>query len=89
MKARSSGRKSVLGSPKTAQELVDLYFLDMRSALLETAATLDRLERASNGRAAFNDPRIVKLLKAAELLHTMRRNRAEQFLMLFSEGCAP
>ena len=39
----------ILGSPKTAEELLEIYFLDMRSALLETAAALDRIQRSENG----------------------------------------
>ena len=38
-------KRNPLGSPKGAAELLDMYFLDMRSALLEVAATLDRIER--------------------------------------------
>ena len=85
MKKTKRRTPAATGSPKSALELVDLYFLDMRSALLETAAALDRVERAGNSRAAFDDPRIVKILQAAELLHTARHNRAEQFQLLFSE----
>lgn len=81
---RTSG--GALGSPKSAPELVNLYFLDMRSALLETAAALDRIERARDGDAAFTDPRMLKLLEAAKLLHSAQHNRAEQFQILFSES---
>ena len=37
---------NTLPSGKTAMELLELYFLDMRSHLLEVAAGLDRIERA-------------------------------------------
>lgn len=77
--------KPVLASPRTAEKLLDLYFLDMRSALLETAATLDRIERAENGSATFQDPRIRKLVEACDILKEGRQNRAEQFLNLFSD----
>jgi hypothetical protein len=78
----SSGK---LGSPKLARELLDMYFLDLRSALLETAATLDRIERAEGAAEAFKDPRVKKLMDACNILQNGKRNRAEQFLLLFSD----
>ncbi len=48
----------VLDVPKTSKELLDMYFLDMRSALLETAAALDRIERAEGGVNIFGDLRL-------------------------------
>ncbi len=77
--------KPVLSSPRTAKELLDIYFLDMRSALLETAAALDRIERAENGSEIFRDPRIRNLMAACEILKEGKRNRAEQFLQLLSD----
>ena len=77
--------KQGLPSPRTAEELLDIYFLDMRSALLETAAALDRIERAENGSDIFRDPRIGKLTEACEILKGGRKNRTEQFLTLFSD----
>jgi hypothetical protein len=80
-----SPTKPALASPKTAEELLDIYFVDMRSALLETAAALDRIERAENGSDVFEDPRIRRLTDACDILKNGRQNRAEQFLNLFSE----
>ena len=73
------------GSPRSAPELLDLFFLDMRCALLETAAALDRIERAADGARAFDDPRMLKIKEALSLLASASGNRAEQFLRLFSE----
>ena len=77
--------KPVLPSPRTAEELLNIYFLDMRSALLETAAALDRIERAEKGSDIFQDPRIRRLVEACDILKNGSRNRAEQFLNLFSD----
>jgi hypothetical protein len=74
-----------LRSPKTAQELLDIYYLDIRCALLETAAALDRMERADNWEKAKKDPRIQKLMKACDLIKESEGNRVEHFLILFSE----
>ncbi len=60
-------KKTVSGSPKTAEELLEIYFLDMRSALLETAAAMDRIERAENGVDVLKDPRILMLKQACEM----------------------
>jgi len=83
--AKNDNRKSGLGSPKTAEKLLDIYFLDMRSALLETAAAMDRIERAENGKGVFQDPRIRKLTQACKILKSGKENRAEQLLVLFSD----
>jgi hypothetical protein len=74
-----------LGSPKSAKELLDMYFFEARSALLETAATLDRIERAKGGERIFLDPRVQKLMEALDLIKRARGNRAERFQILFSE----
>lgn len=80
-----SSTRAVLGSPRSAEDLLDMYFLDMRCALLETAASLDRIERADNGTDTFRDPRIRKLNKACDILKNGKQNRAEQVLVAFSD----
>ena len=77
--------RSPLKPPKTAKELLDMYFLDIRSALLEVAAGLDRIERAHSEGDVFEDPRLEKLFDACEIIRKGKKNRAEQFLTLFSE----
>lgn len=74
-----------LSSPKAAAELIDMYFLEARSHLLETAAILDRIQRALGSADGLTDPRIEQLKAACEIIKTGRRNRAEQFLLLFSD----
>jgi hypothetical protein len=79
----------VLPSPKSARELLDLYFLDMRSALLETASAFDRIERAGGGADALAaDPRIGRLLKALDIIAHSRGDRAARMLAAFSEPSA-
>lgn len=77
-----------LPSPKTAMELLDLYFLDARSQLLETAAIMDRIARASGGSEANKDPRLDKLRQACGILSDGAPNRAERFQLLFSDPVA-
>lgn len=75
----------VLDVPKTSKELLDMYFLDMRSALLETAAALDRIERAEGGVNIFGDLRLKNIIEACDLIRNSKGNRAEQFQLLFSD----
>lgn len=75
-----------LPCPRTAPELLDMYFLDIRSHLLEAASGLDRISRAAKSEEAMNDPRAVQLMKALEVLGKPGTDRAERFLELFSEG---
>ena len=77
-------RPAKLHSGKSAGELLDMYFLDARMHLLETAATLDRLERARGFEQVKDDPRLKKLLAAAKLIADGKPERAERFQRLFS-----
>ena len=77
--------KQKLPSPKTAAELLDIYYLPMRSALLETAAGLDRIQRAAGGEEAMKDPRVQRLMAGGGLLAGEGDDRALQFQELLSE----
>ncbi len=81
--------KPVLGSPKTAEELLNLYFLDMRSALLETAAAMDRIQRAEKGDEVLKDPRMQQLNDALEILKSGQEGRVERFLRRLSDPVEP
>lgn len=80
-----NSEKPVLGSPKTAEELLEIYFLHMRSALLETAAAMDRIQRAENGNDILKDPRIQKIQKSFMILKSGKPDRVEQILRLLSD----
>lgn len=69
---------------KTAEDLLGMYYLEVRSHLLETAAIFDRIERASGGEAAMDDPRIETLFSLCQMLTRHRKNRAEKFLNMLS-----
>jgi hypothetical protein len=73
-----------MNSPKSAAELLDLAYLHMRSALLETAASFDRIQRASGGDSIAEDERLVELREAAALLAGDEPDRAARMLELFS-----
>ena len=50
--------------PKSGDEILEMYYLDIRSHLLEVAAALDRIERAGG---STQNPRLTRLLQAAEI----------------------
>jgi len=63
------------------QQLLDLYFLDARAKLIDLAAFLDRLDRAT-GEADF---RLAALTKAYEELRRNDGRRAEHVLLSMSD----
>ena len=69
-----------ISSPKTGTELLEQYYLDMRCHLLEVASALDRIERAG-GTA---DPRLARLLQAAEIALDAKPGRAARVLEFLS-----
>jgi hypothetical protein len=73
-----------LKPPKSDQALMDMYYLEARSHLLETAAILDRIERAATGGEALEAQKMQDLLKACEILPRRNETRAEKMLMLLS-----
>lgn len=66
---------------KTAQELLDMYYLEMRCNLLETAAALDRIDAAGG----TDDKRLEKLRRAAAIGLDDKPQRARRFLEVLSE----
>jgi len=73
-----------MNSPKTAPELLDMFFLHMRSALLETAAGFDRIQSAGEAESVWKDPRLEQLREAAGILAEEEPDRARRILELLS-----
>ena len=65
----------------TRQQILDLYFLDARSKLIELAAFLDRIERAS-GDADF---RLAAFREALDALQKNEPEKATRVLLSFSD----
>jgi hypothetical protein len=65
----------------TRRELLDLYFMDARSKLIDLAAFLDRLDR-SEGDADF---RLAAFHEALKKLASTDPSRARQVLLAFSD----
>ena len=74
-----------LKPPKSGEALMDMYYLEARSHLLETAAILDRIERAAAGSEALEAPKMQELFQACEILPIQGEPRAEKMLMHLSQ----
>lgn len=69
--------------PLTYEQAVDDYFLEHRAKLIDIAAFLDRLDRAS-GRTA-DDFRIIAFRRAIDILDDGEAHRARRILELLSD----
>ncbi len=74
-----------LPPPKSAEELLEMYYLEIRCNLLEAAAGFDRIQRARGSDKIANDARLQRLQEAIDVLKRETPDRAETFLNLFSE----
>jgi hypothetical protein len=66
-----------------AAKVLDLYFLELRSKLLDLGAGLDRIERGPCANSG-SDPRLVQIAAAIDALADGQGNRAERILRVFS-----
>jgi hypothetical protein len=69
-------------TPLPADRVLDQYFLELRSKLLEAAAIFDRLSRGDGSIA--DDSRAAKLRQAVEVLLSDASNKAELLQQIFS-----
>jgi hypothetical protein len=65
----------------TRQEVLDLYFMDARSKLIDLAAFFDRVERASGE----SDFRLAALEQALVLLRSDQPHKAKAVLLSLSD----
>ncbi len=78
-----------MSSPKTAPQLLDQFYLHMRSALLETAATFDRIQAAEGAEAVWHTRRLEKMREACAILAGDAPDRTRRILESLSvEGPA-
>jgi hypothetical protein len=68
--------------PLSASEALNREFLEIRSRLLQLAATFDRIDRAAG--SVEDDPRMVKIRRALAVLSDRAEDRAEQLQLIFS-----
>jgi hypothetical protein len=65
----------------TRQQVLDLYFMDARCKLIDLAAFLDRVQRASGP----EDFRLTAFRKALGILSQPDNEKAKQVLLAFSD----
>ena len=70
--------------PKTGHALIDEYFIENRTRLLEIAAYLDRLDRAGDA-ATESEFRMRAFREALRVLSEGSFPRVEQVQMIFSD----
>lgn len=75
---------SAIPSPRTGAGLIDEYFIENRTRLLEVAAYLDRLDRTGD-EATDTDYRMRAFRKALEELCSNDPGRVQRIQMIFSD----
>jgi hypothetical protein len=70
---------------RSAQQILDDTFLEMRWRCLSLAADLDRLERATGGNWLKSDPRLASLHEAIRALLSGGTDHAERVQLIFSD----
>ena len=69
-------------SPLSAGDVLDKEYLQLRAKILELAASLDRIDRASG--SIDGDSRYALLRQGIEALSSSEEGRAERIQLLFS-----
>jgi hypothetical protein len=66
----------------TATDVLDREFLELRAGILQAAAQLDRLDRATG--TVATDPRMAAVSRAIQILMELAPGRAEKIQLVFS-----
>ena len=81
-------KRTGLPSGKTGEQVLDMYFLEARSHLLETAAILDRIQRAAEvfgqSEKVMGDQRIKNLYGMCDIICREKGDRARKVLNMLS-----
>lgn len=72
---------------KSSKQILDREFLELRSKLLDLAASLDRIDRAEG--SVCDDDRMQLLIKGIEIVGSTAPDRACQIQQLFSRAFDP
>ena len=70
-------------TPPSAVDVLDREFLDLRAKLLQSAASLDRIQRAA-GSTDLSDSRLEQVRQALDMLRSEDADRAERIQLVFS-----
>ena len=71
--------------PLTTRQIIDEYFIENRTRILEVAAFLDRLGRSADQAARASDFRMQAFSRALEALAAPSTGKVSQIQLLFSD----
>lgn len=71
--------------PLTAGQIIEEYFIENRTRLLELAAFLERLDRSADDGDAREDFRMTAFHQALEVLASNAPDKMEQIQFIFSD----
>jgi hypothetical protein len=71
--------------PMTTRQIIDEYFIENRTRVLDLAAYLDRLHRSADGEPATADFRMQALERALQVLISKDPEKIDQIQMIFSD----
>jgi hypothetical protein len=71
--------------PLTMKQVLQEYFIENRTRVLEIAAFLDRLERAADAQSAATDFRVAALSRALGVLASNDPDKIGQIQLIFSD----
>jgi hypothetical protein len=71
--------------PLTTSRIIDEYFIENRTRLLDLAAYLDRLSRSADGQPAGEDFRMQAFEKALRVLSSNDPAKVDQIQLIFSD----
>lgn len=71
--------------PLTTGQIIDEYFIENRTRLLELAAFLERLDRSADGLDATNDFRMAAFRRALQVIASNAPDKMDQVQLLFSD----
>ena len=83
-KGRQGMKQAVGACPLTKRQLLDEYFIENRTKLLDIAAFLDRLDRAAD-KSEESDFRLDAFNQALEVLSSGTSSRMDRVQMIFSD----
>lgn len=71
--------------PLATQQIIDEYFIENRTRLLDIAAFLDRLDRSADGVPATDDFRMQAFARALHVLTSPEAGKIDQVQLVFSD----
>lgn len=71
--------------PLTTSQIIDEYFIENRTRILDLASYLDRLLRSADGQPAPEDFRMQAFKQALQILSSDEPNKVDHIQLVFSD----